>query len=203
MRKIGILSTKGGVGKTTLTVHLAVAAAERGMKVVIFDTDKEQLSAVAWSESRGKKDPLVIELDPSKLASALAAAAADGFDLVLVDTAPNTGPDAVDVARLIDKAIIPIRPSAFDIKAVGKTVALVLRESVPSLVVLSACPLRAPEIAMARTSLSKSGVPVAITEIGDRRSFARAVMTGRSVSEFEPEGKATAEINALLEEILK
>lgn len=202
MRKIGVLSMKGGAGKTTITVHLAVAAAQRGMKVVVFDTNHDQLSAVVWSKARGSDDPMVIGLDPVKLAGALKAAESDGFDLALIDTAPNAGPDAVDVAKLIDQAVIPVRPSVFDLAAVNQTIEIVRRVNVPAHIVLSACPLRAPEIAMAREALSRSGMPVAKTEIGDRRPFARAVQTGRAVSEFEPAGKAAGEIDALLKEIL-
>lgn len=206
MQKVGILSMKGGSGKTTTTVHLAVAAAERGMKVVVFDTNHDQLSAVVWSKARkahGLDDPVVIGLDPVKLAGALKAAETDGFDLALIDTAPNAGPDAVDVAKLIDQAVIPVRPSVFDLAAVNQTIDVVRRANVPARIVLSACPLRAPEIAMAREALASAGVPVAKTEIGDRRPFARAVQTGRAVSEFEPAGKAAGEIDALLKEILQ
>lgn len=202
MKKIGVLSMKGGAGKTTITVHLAVAAAQRGMRVVVFDTNHDQLSAVVWSKARGSGDPVVVGLEPMKLAGALKAAALDGYDLALIDTAPNAGPDAVDVVKLIDRALIPVRPSVFDLAAVNQTLEIVRRESIPAHIVLSACPLRAPEIAMAREALSRSGVPVAMTEIGDRRPFARAIQTGRAVSEFEPEGKAAAEIAALLNEVL-
>ncbi|KXK48044.1 MAG: hypothetical protein UZ10_BCD003000008, partial [Bacteroidetes bacterium OLB10] len=62
--------------------------------------------------------------------------------------------------------------------------------------VLSACPFRSPEIAETRTVLAEYGLPVAPTEIIDRRAFARAVATGRSVTEFESDGKAAIEIRA-------
>ena len=44
---ISVINLKGGVGKTTIAINLAVAFANRGKKVCIIDTDKEQLSSVA------------------------------------------------------------------------------------------------------------------------------------------------------------
>jgi hypothetical protein len=63
--------------------------------------------------------------------------------------------------------------------------------------VLSACPFRAPEIAETRTVLEGFGLPIAPVAITDRRAFARAVATGRAVTEFESEGKAAEEIREL------
>jgi chromosome partitioning protein len=63
--------------------------------------------------------------------------------------------------------------------------------------VLSACPFRAPEIAETRTVLEGFGLPIAPVAITDRRAFARAVATGRAVTEFESKGKAAEEIREL------
>ena len=63
--------------------------------------------------------------------------------------------------------------------------------------VLSACPFRAPEIVETRHVLETFGFPIAPAVITDRRAFARAVATGRAVTEFESEGKAAEEIRAL------
>jgi chromosome partitioning protein len=68
----------------------------------------------------------------------------------------------------------------------------------PAAFILSACPLRAPEIVETRTVLTvRYGLPVAPVEITERRAFARAVATGRAVTEFDSHGKAAEEIRAL------
>lgn len=202
MRTVAVMSQKGGAGKTTLVVHLAVAASKVGMKVAVLDADPQQ-SACVWANARESDEPVVAPVAPTKIGVAIEKAKENGFDLVIIDTAPNAGPDAVDVAKLVDLVLIPVRPSVFDLSAAKRTIEIVRMAGVDSLLVLSACPHRAPEIPMAREALGMSGLPVAKVAIGDRRPFARAVQTGRAVIEFEPDGKASEEINALLKEILK
>lgn len=201
MKVVALMSQKGGAGKTTLAVHLAVAAQQQGMKVAVFDTDPQQ-SACVWAGAREIDEPAVSPVSVLKLMATLEHARSNKFDLVVIDTAPNAGPDAVDVARLSTIVVIPVRPSVFDLAAAKSTIEIVREARVDSLMVLSACPSRAPEISMARSALLSLGVLVAKTEIVDRRPFSRAIQTGRAVGEFEPGGKAAMEINALLMEIL-
>jgi len=202
MQTLAVMSQKGGAGKTTLVVHLAVEAHRRGIRVEIIDTDPQQ-SAGVWSRARGGDSPIVTHVQPTRLGPALDQRESAGVELVIVDTAPHAGPDAVDVARLSSRVLIPVRPGVFDLAAAKQTIAIVLEAGVDSMLVLSACPHRAPEVGMAREALGLSGLPVAKTAIGDRRSFSRAIQTGRAVSEFEPDGKASDEIRALLDEALK
>lgn len=206
MRSFACMSQKGGAGKTTIVVNLATAAHLRGMRVVIIDTDPQE-SAFLWSNTRGEETPQVMRLPATKLKGALEqlknAARSDRPDLVIIDTAPNAGPDAVDVAKLANKVVIPVRPSVFDLSAAKRTIEIVRQAKADALLVLSACPHRAPEISMSREALGLSGLAVAKTAIGDRRPYARAIQSGRSVIEFEPGGKAAEEINALLDEVLK
>lgn len=202
MQTLAIMSQKGGAGKTTLVVHLAVEAHRRGIRVEIIDTDPQQ-SAGVWSRARSGEPPIVTHVQPTRLGPALDQRASAGVELVIVDTAPHAGPDAVDVAKLASRVLIPVRPGVFDLAAARQTIEIVREAGVDSMLVLSACPHRAPEIAMAREALAMSGLPVAATAIGDRRSFSRAIQTGRAVAEFEPDGKASDEIRMLLEEILR
>lgn len=121
MRKIAVMSQKGGAGKTTLVVHLAVEAQRQGVKVEIVDTDPQQ-SAGVWSRARGGDTPIVTHVQPTKLAAALTQRASAGVELVIIDTAPNAGPDAVDVARLANLVLIPVRPGVFDLAAARQTI---------------------------------------------------------------------------------
>ena len=77
------------------------------------------------------------------------------------------------------------------------TVAIVQAANKPAVFVLSACPTRSPETAEAGDVLASYGFPVAPVIIHERRAFSRAVASGRAVTEFEPAGKAAAEIDAL------
>jgi chromosome partitioning protein len=119
-----------------------------------------------------------------------------------LDTPPHAAPGAAAAAALADLVLVPVRPSAFDIAASAAS-AEIARTAKQAAFVLSACPSRAPEIMEARKALEKQGLPVLDTEIGERRSYARAVASGRAVAEFEPEGRAAYEISRLWREIKK
>jgi len=196
MKKIAFLAQKGGSGKTTLVVHTAVAAAEAGERVVVIDTDPQK-SATVWGDARAQDVPIVATAAAADLGRVLDAAVREGMSLAIVDTAPHAAPDATRIVRAVDLVAIPVRPTAFDIAAAGSAVDIVKAAGVRAVFVLSACPFRSPEIAETRSVLSGYGLAIAPVEIIDRRAFARAVATGRAVTEFESGGKAAAEIRAL------
>ncbi len=196
MQTITFLSQKGGSGKTTLAVHSAVAAQEDGARVLIIDTDVQQ-SAATWRESRVEPLPLVAPVTVAQLQNVMAAARHDGITYCIIDTAPHATPEAALVAAAVDLVLIPCRPTAFDLAAAGSAVQIVRAAGVRAAFVLSACPFRAPEIVETRHVLETFGFPIAPAVITDRRAFARAVATGRAVTEFESEGKAAEEIRAL------
>ena len=196
MKKIAFLAQKGGSGKTTLAVHTAVAATEAGESVVVIDTDPQK-SATVWGDARSQEVPIVATAAASELGRVLEAADQERMTLAIVDTAPHAAPDATRIVRAVDLVAIPVRPTAFDIAAAGSAVDIVKAAGVRAVFVLSACPFRSPEIAETRTGLAEYGLPIAPVEIIDRRAFARAVATGRAVTEFESDGKAATEIRAL------
>lgn len=196
MKSIAFLSQKGGSGKTTLAVHTAVAAQESGERVVLIDTDPQK-SATVWGEARQVEAPIVATAAASDLETVLQAGRQEKMSLAIVDTAPHTAPDAAKIAKAVDLIVIPCRPTAFDLAAVGNAVEIVRAAKTKAVLVLSACPFRSPEIEETRGVLAEYGLPVFPGEITDRRAFARAVASGRSVTEFESEGKAAIEIRAL------
>jgi len=196
MKKIAFLAQKGGSGKTTLAVHTAVAATEAGESVVVIDTDPQK-SATVWGDARSQETPIVATAAAAELGRVLKAADQESMTLAIVDTAPHAAPDATRIVRAVDLVAIPVRPTAFDIAAAGSAVDIVKAAGVRAVFVLSACPFRSPEIAETRTVLAEYGLPIAPVEIIDRRAFARAVATGRAVTEFESDGKAATEIRAL------
>lgn len=196
MKKIAFLSQKGGSGKTTLAVHTAVAAYEAGERVVIVDTDPQK-SASVWGDTRSQDAPIVATAAAAELGRVLDAARQERMTLAIIDTAPHAAPDAARIVRVVDLVAIPCRPTAFDIAAAGSAVDIVRAAGVRAVFVLSACPFRSPEIAETRAVLAEYGLPIAPVEIIDRRAFARAVATGRAVTEFESDGKAAGEIRIL------
>ncbi|MDD2670112.1 ParA family protein [Zoogloea sp.] len=203
MKTLAITNLKGGVGKSTLTVHLAVEAQRRGLRVGIVDTDYgQQSSARTWHRSRADKSLPVMAARVTELNYYLQQARAAGMDLLLIDTAPNAGPDAVDVAKLVDGVILPIRPAVFDLDALRATQAIVQAAGIEAVAVLNFARPKHKKTEQAREMLQQAGLRVARTVLHNRVAYETALETGRAVCEFEPRGKAAAEITALFDELL-
>jgi chromosome partitioning protein len=201
MKVVGLLSRKGGVGKTTLAVHLAVLAQQAGQRTLLIDLDP-QGSAAAWWRARDAETPALVETQPAELRAILDAAQADGVDLVIVDTRPSVEADVAHVAALSDLVMIPTRPAIFDLRAILGTLDVVKGTARRSMLVLNACPPargagEASIVTDARRALTAFGVPVAAVAITSRAAFIAAPVAGLTVGETEPEGKAAKEIRAL------
>jgi chromosome partitioning protein len=202
MRSIALLSQKGGSGKTTLAVHIAVAAEEAGERVTLIDTDP-QGSAKAWSQARTTDHPPVEKANASAIGRTIERAGQNKTTLSVIDTAPHATPGVDTIASLADLLLIPCRPSAFDLAAIAASVQIAKAVGRSAAFVLNACPARAPEVAEAQSVLESYGFPIAPILIGNRTAFSRAVATGRAVTEFEAEGKAAEEIVQLWKWIRK
>ena len=205
MKTLAILARKGGAGKTTLAVHLAVIAAQAGKRVLLVDTDPQR-STAAWWRSRPATMPELVECDAEKLAPVLKAAKAAKVDLVVVDTRPSVEADTMAIARLADLVLIPTRPAILDLRAIGGTVLVVQAAKRPALIVLNAVPpargaADAALTAEARRALQAYGLPLASVAVGNRAALGHALTGGLAVTEFEPIGKASAELTELYRQV--
>ena len=201
MRTIALLARKGGTGKTTLAVHLAVLAAESGRCVLLVDTDPQH-SAGDWWRVRKTDVPRLVECAAKRVPAVLQAAEQDGIDLVVVDTRPSVEADTADIARLADLVLSPTRPGILDLRAIAPTTEVVRAARHAAIIVLNAVPAARgfgenALTAEARRALQSYRLPVAATAIGNRTAFAHALIDGRSVTEFEPHGKAAGELRKL------
>lgn len=208
MKTLAILSRKGGAGKTTLAVHLAVLAGSLGRKVLIVDCDPQK-SATRWYEAREAKTPMLVSCGAERLAETIKAARLDGVDLVIVDSRPSVERDTTLIAAVADLSVIPTRPSALDLLAIGETIAVLRAAKRKAVVVLNSCPPsragwgEASLVRDARTMLSSYHCIIAPIAITQRSAFASALVDGRAVSEIEPQGKATREISKLFQYLEK
>ena len=197
MKTLAIVSRKGGAGKTTIAVHLAVAAEAAGLATVIFDLDP-QASAALWSDHRGEPVPAVVPAQAPRLPALLAQARQKEADLVLLDTAPHADGIASEAADQADAILIPCRPSSFDLDAIGASVRLARNTGKPAYVVINAAPVQGGETAEAIAAITAAGVGVCPVVLHHRKPYASRIHEGRTAQEIEPKGKAAAEVDALL-----
>ena len=150
--------TEGGTGKTTLALTLAVAAEQTGRTAVVLDIDP-QATACKWGDRREASTPVVLDAQPARLGRALAAAEAQGVDLVVIDTPARLETAALEAARLSSLVVIPCRPLIFDIETVPTSKQIVtLAGGPPVVAVLNATPARGRRAVQTRAALEESGL---------------------------------------------
>jgi chromosome partitioning protein len=197
MYTVAILSQKGGTGKTTLTLHLAVAAEREGRSVVVVDLDA-QASAAGWKDGRAAETPVVVPVPSSRLPQALDAARSGGAAFTFIDTAPHASDVALAAAEAADIVLVPCRAGILDLRAIGTTARAIKLAGKPAYVVLNAMPPRAPNVlADAIAAVAIHGLEVAPFALHQRAAYAHSLTAGQTAQEYEPLGKAAAEISQL------
>jgi chromosome partitioning protein len=196
MQKISLISQKGGSGKSTLAVHLAVEASMRGRKVLLVDLDP-QGNAVQWGARRHEPLPDVSAESVAAIERVTKAAIAEGYDLMIFDTAPHADQNALAAARAAEVVLIPCRPSQFDLEAVRATLDLCVLAKRPSRVVLNAAPIRSRVVAEAQAAIATWKGVVLPAIVRERVAFRHCMPEGKSACEIEPGSPAAAEISAL------
>ncbi|MBY0361184.1 MAG: ParA family protein [Phreatobacter sp.] len=197
MRTIALINQKGGVGKTTVALHLAAAFWQHGADALVLDLDP-QASASEWHDARVEPLPHVESIQPARLAKLVEHAAEIGTHALILDTAPHAESTALDAARCADLVLVPCQPSIMDLRAMRKTVDLLKLVKVPAFAVLNAVP-PAGTIADEAEEMIRStlGLEVCPVRLGDRVAYSRCLISGQVAQEVEPEGKAASEITRL------
>lgn len=196
MQTIAIISQKGGTGKTTMALNMAVASEQSGQPAVIVDLDP-QASAKAWHDSREDDAPVVISAHASRLDDVLSAAKANGAGLTIIDTAPHSEGDALKSARAADLILIPCRPAILDLRAIASTKELADLAKTPAVAVINAAPPRGHLADEAAEAIRGYGLDVAPVTIAQRAAFVHSLTLGKTALEYEPDGKAAQEVKAL------
>lgn len=202
MKILAITSQKGGVGKTTVAINLAVAAAHDGVPTVVFDLDP-QSSATAVYDMRVEKDhgdqPMILSIHAARLPQALKSAIADGYELAIIDSPPNVGGEAVHISQAGDLVLIPVQPAGLDLAAIVNSMRVAEAAGVPAAVVLNRCRSAAKgDVRDAQRLIENEyAFRLAPVAIGDRVAFARAPNEGLGVQELEPGSKGANEVRML------
>ena len=196
MKVLAVLSEKGGAGKTTITVHLAVAAKLAGLDVAIVDLDP-QASAADWTDRRGS-DPEGVAVPPARLAKLLTDLRANGAGLVIIDTGRDSNNAGYTAAQAADLVVIPCRGGGFDIRALTRTLDLCrLSHKRPALILNGIRPGATRAAADAREALAGSECDIVPVIVHDRAIYRTASITAKTAQETEPKSAAAEEISQL------
>ncbi|MCK7611858.1 ParA family partition ATPase [Roseibium sediminicola] len=206
-RILTVAQQKGGSGKTTLAVHLAVAlAAQSGEPVAILDVDP-QGSLGTWYEAREDRlgeDGTGLEFRTASGWGARreARSLARSHGYVIVDTPPKTDVDAKPAIDAADFVIVPVQPTPVDLWATSQTFEMAAREDTPALLVLNRVPPRASLTAAMAEAITESGYDALAARLGNRTLFASAMGQGAAVTEAAPSSKAALEVASLIDELI-
>ena len=203
-----IANTKGGVGKSTLAVNLAVLAAEKGYKVLLVDADP-QASSMQFLNAREDGRPTFqgIQLAQPILHKQLPELSKP-FDYVFIDVGGRDAPVFRSALVSADTILVPMVPSAFDTWAVADVfkvldelssvneldARIVLNSVTPTIIAREALESLEEELTM-------HGVSVMDTVIQKRTAWPHAIGEALGVGEFEPSGKAAQELYQLAREL--
>jgi len=192
---IALASRKGGVGKTTLASHLAVAAEAAGVGLVgLMDTDP-QGGLAGWWNARAAETPEWV--DPAGgLTAAVEGCRKAGFGVLLIDTPPSLSDTIAEVLAVADLVVVPVRPSPNDLRAIGGTVDLAEAAGKPMVFVINQATARARITTQAAIALSQYGA-VSPVMIHARVDFATSMTDGRTAGELDPTSKSGGEVAAL------
>ncbi len=203
---VALLNQKGGVGKTTLAVHLAAALAKKG-RTMLLDADP-QGSAVSWSSQREAAPPFTVTALAKPTIHRDIEQIAHGYAHVVIDGPPRASDLARSVIMAADFILIPVQPSPYDLWAAQETVdliqeAMTYKPDLKAAFILNRKTANTAISKSAKDVLSELPFPVLSTEIAQRVIFAESAATGETVTERDPKGRAAAEMAAFVKEIEK
>ncbi len=195
MKILSLVSQKGGVGKTTIAMNLAVLAEQRGYATVVFDLDP-QASITKWKDKRGPETPPdVVPAQQGRLKTLLASAQKQGAQLVIIDTAGSADSAALAAAEVADLILVPARPNGLDLDAVETTVRVAMQHAKrPFYVVLTQTPSQAAIAEEAAEVIEGAGVAVCPIRIGSRLDFRHPTPDGKAAVEWRPRSVASREV---------
>lgn len=113
-----VTNTKGGVGKSTIAVHMLAWLHSRGQSVVFLDTD-QQKTGYDWARRALPELPAVHESDPEEIVAKVRKLDSE-YDFVVCDSPGSYSMTTTMLPILSDLAVLPLQPSDADIDELSK-----------------------------------------------------------------------------------
>ena len=202
---ISFVNQKGGVGKTTTAINLAIGLKKKNYNLVFIDADP-QGSAVQWHAIEGNKSFEILH-HPSPIHATDIRQLSMNYDYVIIDAPPAIGDISKAILAVTDLAIIPLSPSALDVWSCWGTLKMVdeIRPLNSDIEVKLLINRKIPGTKIGRDSreaMKQFQMDVFNTELCQRVAFIDAMTSGVSVMQYAPHSKAAREIERLCEEII-
>lgn len=203
---IALVGGKGGGGKTTLAIALAVEFHSRGKKVLLVDADP-QGSSLTWGEvaaEEGREGPEVVAIGSNIVRTLPKLAAA--FDVTIVDSPGRISKRQAAALMVADLALLPCAPTTLEIWALAESVEMVrdaqeLRSNLEARIVIVR---KRPGTTSARTiveALEELGMEITETALGLRETYSEALAAGMGPTTYAPSSLAAGEIKRLALEV--
>jgi chromosome partitioning protein len=205
---VAFAGQKGGVGKSTTAVCLAVAALERGSRVLLVDADP-QGTVRTWGEvaaERRRPAPTVVAMGASMHKAGQLGALAASYDVTFIDCPPRHGEVQRSALMVADMVVLPCGASAADAWALATSLEVVrearaMRDELLACVLITRKQGRTALGKAARKVLESTGLPVLDTELGSRIAYQEALAAGQGITNYAARDAGTREIFDLLDEL--
>mgnify|MGYP002632462793 CR=1 FL=1 len=201
MKTLAVVSHKGGTGKSTLSIHLAVQAQSEGRDTLLVDLDKKSSTVAEWASIRTDKQPLVVTAEVSDITELHQQAIDEGFDLLILDCPPYLNDETDQITKLADFTILPTSPRFAELCTLPRDIDKIHQ---PYSVVLNSCTPDPVNKTSFKTEqvfqiLNDSGITVSPVHITRLEAFTEALNYGQGVTEYLSKGKASKQIKMLLD----
>ena len=203
---IAFVHQKGGVGKTTLSTNVAGLLASRGERTLLVDGDPQH-SILDWAALRDEDPYLRVVGMPTPILHREVPAMADDYGHIVIESPPRLAEVAKSALACAHVVVVPVQPSPYDVWALDDTLGVIREASVfnESLKAVVAINRRIVNTTIGKAvyeELRKLGLLWLEMSVAQRVIFPESAAVGKIVSEVGPDSLASAEIQALTNEIL-
>ena len=197
MDVLAVVGQKGGNGKTTIALGLAVEASMEGFAVGVIDLDP-QTTAARWADRRTKDMPAVVSCQISRLTPVLAELARQGVQLAIIDTAGKSTDATIAATKAAHFVLMPIRPQMYDVETMENLKDILTLAGNPAgAVVINAAPIQGERHTVTKNAITAQGFVVSPVVLFHRVTHGDAGDIGQSARELKPKSKAAEEMTQL------